>query len=139
MTGYYLDPANPGNYLPVNFQGGRIRAIPEPAPGIYLWRGGIVLSQSVKDFIEGLLNADGAAPDPPVIKNVVGHGSAEFREEVESGLRELLRSRELTLREYVDMTGVDFDSERELYDYLQKVCNYLFRGSDEIPLIPYPG
>jgi hypothetical protein len=97
-----------------------------------------VLNQSVKDFIEGLLNVDGAAPDPPVIKNVVDHGSAKFRDEVEAGLSELLRTRELTIREYVDMTGVDFDSEGELYDYLQKVYNYLFLGSNEAPMIPYP-
>jgi hypothetical protein len=50
MTGYYIDPANPGNYAPVNFQGGSISArykfnelgqpylytmYPEPAPGVH--------------------------------------------------------------------------------------------------------
>jgi hypothetical protein len=48
MTGYYIDPANPSDYLPVNFQGGSVIAqydydefgnphlhtmYPEPAPG----------------------------------------------------------------------------------------------------------
>jgi hypothetical protein len=49
MTGYYIDPARPGNYLPVNFQGGSVAATyrydiygrpqlytmyPVPTPGI---------------------------------------------------------------------------------------------------------
>jgi hypothetical protein len=27
MTGYYIDPSSPANYLPVNFEGGSVRAI----------------------------------------------------------------------------------------------------------------
>ena len=34
------------------------------------------------------------------------------------------------------MTHVDFDSEEELYSYLQKMYDYLFRGSEELPELP---
>jgi hypothetical protein len=34
------------------------------------------------------------------------------------------------------MTHVEFDSEEDLYSYLQKMCGYLFRGSEELPEIP---
>jgi hypothetical protein len=95
-----------------------------------------VISQSMKDFIEGALNVDGAASDPPVIKNVAEHSRATFRNDIESGLRELLTTYELTTRDWDEKTGAGFNSEAELYDYLRKMYDYLFRGSEELPVIP---
>jgi hypothetical protein len=97
-----------------------------------------VLSQKLTDFISVALSVDGGAADPASLKGAWRSGPNPARDEVEDGLRELLRTRELTVREYADMTQVDFDNEEELYDYLQKMYNYLFRGSEEAPMIPYP-
>jgi hypothetical protein len=94
-----------------------------------------MLSDKISGFISATLNIDGAAPDPPAIKDSL-RGSSTGRAEVEAGLREILRTRELTTLDWIKMTHVDFDSEEELYSYLQKMYDYLFRGSEELPEIP---
>lgn len=94
-----------------------------------------MLSDTMSKFIRIALNVDGAAADPPAIKDSMRPGSAS-EAETEAGLRELLRTRELTTLDWLRMTHVEFDSEDELYSYLQKMYDYLFRGSEELPEIP---
>jgi hypothetical protein len=89
----------------------------------------------MRTFISIALNINGAAPDPPAIKGSL-RGSSVHRAEVEAGLRQILATRELTTLDWIKMTHVDFDSEDELYSYLQKMYDYLFRGSEELPEIP---
>jgi hypothetical protein len=95
-----------------------------------------VLSRTLTDFIRIALSVDGGAADPDSIKGTWRSGPNPARDEVEAGLRELIRTRELTIRDYDEMTGVDFESEEALYEYLQKLYDYLFRGSEEVPEIP---
>lgn len=94
-----------------------------------------MLSQAVKDFIGVGLHIDGGAPYPDAIRTSM-RSDATRRNEVETGLRELLQTRELTTREYFEMTGIDFASEDALYSYLGRMYEYLFRGSEEPPEIP---
>jgi hypothetical protein len=94
-----------------------------------------MLTEKMENFISVTLSVDGAAPDPPAIKDSM-RGSSKGRAEVEAGLRELLRTRELTTLDWVKMTHVEFDAEEELYAYLQKMYDYLFRGAEELPEIP---
>jgi hypothetical protein len=94
-----------------------------------------MLSDTMSKFIRIALNVDGAAADPPAIKGSMRPGSAS-EAETEAGLRELLQTRELTTLDWIRMTHVDFASEDDLYSYLQKLYDYLFRGSEELPEIP---
>jgi hypothetical protein len=89
----------------------------------------------MRDFIGIALSVDGGAADPPAIRNSMRNGSKAYAE-VEAGLRELLRTREITTRDWIKMTYVAFDSEEELYGYLQKMYDYLFHGAEELPEIP---
>jgi hypothetical protein len=94
-----------------------------------------MLSETMSRFIRIALNIDGAAPDPPAIKDSMRPGS-KAEAETEAGLRKLLSGRELTTLDWLNMTGVEFDSEADLYRYLQKLYDYLFRGAEELPEIP---
>jgi hypothetical protein len=94
-----------------------------------------LLSEKMTNFISTVLNVDGAAPDPPAIRASL-RGISAARTEVEGGLRELLRMRELTTLDWIRMTHIEFDDEAELYIYLQKLYDYLFRDAKELPEIP---
>ena len=94
-----------------------------------------MISDSMSKFIRIALNINGAAPDPPAIRDSVRRGS-RAEAETEEGLRELLMTRELTTLDWLELTDVEFDSEDELYDYLQKLYDYLYRGSEVLPEIP---
>jgi hypothetical protein len=94
-----------------------------------------MLSEATSSFIRIALHIDGMAPYPASIKRG-WRGESKDKADVEAGLRELLRTRELTTLDWLNMTGVEFDSEDELYSYLQKLCDYLFHGSQELPEIP---
>ena len=94
-----------------------------------------MLSKAMEQFIGITLSIDGAAADPPAIKNSMRSGSKAYSD-VDAGLRELLRTRELTARDWVKMTHVAFGSEEELYGYLQKMYDYIFLGAEELPEIP---
>jgi hypothetical protein len=94
-----------------------------------------MISEALDKFISVGLHVDGAAPDPPVLRSSMRSGSTA-QAEVEAGLLELLSTRELTTLDWLNMTGVEFDSEDHLYDYVQKVYDYVFRGSEELPEIP---
>jgi hypothetical protein len=94
-----------------------------------------MISDTMSKFIRIALNINGAAPDPPAIRDSMRRGS-RAEAETKEGLRELVRTRELTTLDWLNMTDVEFQSEDELYDYLQKMYDYLFRGSKELPEIP---
>jgi len=95
-----------------------------------------MLSEAMTDFISIALGIDGGAPYPSSIRSSLNGGSEQHRIAVEAGLRELIKSRELTTLDWIKMTHVDFASEDELYSYLQKLYDYLFRGAEELPEIP---
>jgi hypothetical protein len=94
-----------------------------------------MLSETMRNFITIGLSIDGGAPYPATLKNSWRKGSSA-EAEIEEGLRELLGTRELTTLDWLNMTDVEFESEDELYSYLQKLYDYLFRGSEVLPEIP---
>jgi hypothetical protein len=93
-----------------------------------------LLSDTVLKYIRVALSADGGADDPPALKEITLESST--RHEVEAGLRELLRTRELTALDWENLNYVAFDSEDDLYRYLQKVYDYIFRDAEEAPELP---
>jgi hypothetical protein len=94
-----------------------------------------MLDERMRGFISATLNIEGAAPYPSAIKDSL-RGNSAIRAQIEAGLQDLLKTRELTTLDWIKMTYVDFASEDDLYSYLQKLYDYLFRGSEELPEIP---
>ncbi|MEV4440465.1 hypothetical protein AB0K09_15860 [Streptomyces sp. NPDC049577] len=48
----------------------------------------------------------------------------------------VLKSRELSIEDYEGLTGIEFDNEDSLYDYLGKMHDYLIGDREEQPLPP---
>jgi hypothetical protein len=94
----------------------------------------LLLSETMVKYIGVALSADGAGDNPPLLKRIT-LGSAT-RDEVEAGLQELLRTRDLTILDWENLNYVAFDSEDDLYRYLQKVYDYIFRDAEEAPELP---
>jgi hypothetical protein len=94
-----------------------------------------MINEATKSFIRVALNISSGDIYPPAVKNSMRKGS-KAEAETEEGLRELLRTRELSTLDYAKMTYVDFNSEEELYSYLQEVYDYVFRGAADFPALP---
>jgi hypothetical protein len=94
-----------------------------------------MINETTKSFIRVALNISSGDIYPPAVKNSMRKGS-RAEAETQEGLRELLRTRELSTVDYANMTHVEFDSEEELYSYLQNVYNYVFLGTTDFPNLP---
>lgn len=57
---------------------------------------------------------------------------ARFRA-LKSGFESLLKSRELIIQDYEDLSDIEFANEDQLYTYLQGIYDYLFRGTETQP------
>jgi hypothetical protein len=94
-----------------------------------------MLSEAMSRFISIALHVEGLAPYPEQIQGA-WRADSPGKSDVEAGLRELLQTRELTAADWVKMTDVEFDSDDDLYRYLQKLYDYLFSGAEDPPQIP---
>jgi hypothetical protein len=94
-----------------------------------------MLNEYTNRFISIALSIASGAPYPPAIKNSLRSGSTA-QAEVKAGMQQLLETRELSTLDWLKMTGVEFESEDHLYDYVQKMYDFVFCGSEEFPEIP---
>jgi hypothetical protein len=60
----------------------------------------------------------------------------EYVRAVRQGFDDLLLSHELTTRDYERLTGIEFDNEELLYEYLHDVYRYLFEDQRDQPAPP---
>ncbi len=56
---------------------------------------------------------------------------------VKDNLRTMIEDRQLTLREFSMINDLDFDTEDDLYAYLQKAYEYLFEDAPNPPTPPW--
>jgi hypothetical protein len=94
-----------------------------------------MVSDTMSRFIRIALSINGAAPKSADYKGLDAQ-RIEYRGRDQKGLHELLRTREITTLDWLRMIDVQFDSDDELYSYLQKLYDYLFNIADELPEIP---
>ncbi len=62
---------------------------------------------------------------PPQLKEATD-ARGEWAERFRSNIEYVLAKRELTALEYEDRTEVSFDTDAELFEYLEKLYQYLF-------------
>ncbi|MFF9160354.1 hypothetical protein ACF081_08830 [Streptomyces longwoodensis] len=60
----------------------------------------------------------------------------EYVAAVKDGLESALRTREISVEAYERLTDIEFGSEESLYDYLNRMHEYLFLGRDPQPTPP---
>ena len=59
-----------------------------------------------------------------------------YIERVRSEFAEILRTRSISMREYGELTYINFATVDDMYGYLQRVYDYLFEGAGEEPFPP---
>ncbi|MFJ9521438.1 hypothetical protein ACIRPK_24685 [Kitasatospora sp. NPDC101801] len=79
----------------------------------------------------GIELAHGSMQD---VRAVVGR--APWPADVCAQFDRLLAERPLSIVQYSRATNVDFATEDDLYAYLHRVYDHLFRGADEVPIPP---
>ncbi|MDH6135206.1 hypothetical protein P3T37_004616 [Kitasatospora sp. MAA4] len=60
----------------------------------------------------------------------------ETMEGLRLGFQRLLRERSLSRGEYCDLTFIEFETDAELYEYLQEVYVFLFLKGEQAPRPP---
>ncbi|MCX4748165.1 hypothetical protein OG455_22070 [Kitasatospora sp. NBC_01287] len=87
-------------------------------------------------FIEQYLNVEVAYYYMDGIKAGIVQSGSAYAEDVRSMLDGLLAERSLSRGEYCDLTFIEFETDDDLYTYLQQVYNFFFLGSEQAPLPP---
>ncbi|MFG3225393.1 hypothetical protein ACGF07_11535 [Kitasatospora sp. NPDC048194] len=62
--------------------------------------------------------------------------SASWCEDVQQRFERMLAERNMTRGEYCELTWIDFETDEEMYEYLEKLHAYLFLDQGELPLPP---
>ncbi|WP_062441140.1 hypothetical protein [Herbidospora daliensis] len=84
----------------------------------------MTLSKELDTFIGSMLHIE-LADNLADAKEVLDDGPAAHAVVVKDGLRQLIAEHTLTARDWFYLTGVGFDTDEELYVYLQRVLEFL--------------
>lgn len=94
------------------------------------------MDDKLRDFITVGLGSDGAKD-----LSSVRHSFPLYRPEVLASIKEnfkaLIEERQLTLREFSMINDLDFDTEDDLYAFLQRAYEYLFEDASNPPTPPW--
>ncbi|MER7843480.1 hypothetical protein ABTZ03_05955 [Kitasatospora sp. NPDC096077] len=85
-------------------------------------------------FFESYLNIETAQYVDRLKQTVTG--LPNWSERLRKLFDELLTERTATRGEFCDHTFIEFETDEEMYAYLEEVRAYLFLGATEIPLAP---
>ncbi|MGH4035196.1 hypothetical protein ACQB60_40480 [Actinomycetota bacterium Odt1-20B] len=94
------------------------------------------MNRELEKFIRVYLNEEQAADTRGYLRPTLHGFRKEYVEGVREGLATVLTKRELSTGDYARLTDVEFDDERALYAYLQKLFAYLFEDGDKQPAPP---
>jgi hypothetical protein len=87
-------------------------------------------------FIQVGLSSDGAA-DLASVRRSLSLYRAEVLASIKENFKTLIEGRQLTLREFSMINDLDFDTEDDLYTYLEKAYEYLFEDAANPPTPPW--
>ncbi|MER7843482.1 hypothetical protein ABTZ03_05965 [Kitasatospora sp. NPDC096077] len=85
-------------------------------------------------FIETYLHVEVAYGTLARLKSTVRASS--WCEDVERSLARTIAERSMTPGEYCDLTFIEFETDEEMYAYLEKLHAFLFLDQGELPLPP---
>jgi hypothetical protein len=94
------------------------------------------VNKTIEDFIGTYLHIEVAYEDLGPTRDLIKALSPAYAESLRQGFVGLLESRELSAGDYDGMTHVEFETDDELYGYLQAVFEFLFQGAQASPQPP---
>ncbi|MFC6063766.1 hypothetical protein [Streptomyces ochraceiscleroticus] len=94
------------------------------------------MNRQLEKFIKVYLGLDQAYDASGHLRPTLFAFKEEYVDAVKQGFEELLRDRDFTVEDYERLTEVEFDDEDSLYEYLQRMYQYLFEGQGEQPVPP---
>jgi hypothetical protein len=90
----------------------------------------------INGFIQQYLNVEVASSYLDGIKQTVQAAESAWGPSLREEFKNLLTERTMTRGQYCDLTFVEFETDGDMYEYLQKVYDFFFLGRIEAPLIP---
>ncbi|MFD7447978.1 hypothetical protein [Kitasatospora sp. NPDC059827] len=87
-------------------------------------------------FMRQYLNVEMAFSYMDRLKRTISMSNPVWGEELQKWFTQLFAERDLTRGEYCELTWVEFETDEEMYAYLEKVRAYLLLGSEEVPIPP---
>jgi hypothetical protein len=93
----------------------------------------VIVDKTLKGFIGAYLNVEVASEGLEGTRDVLKTFNADAVESLKKNFAELLATRELTALDYGYMTYAEFESDEDLYTYLQAVYEYLFNDAENEP------
>ncbi|MEU5048289.1 hypothetical protein [Streptomyces sp. NPDC021096] len=84
------------------------------------------MNPELRTFITGYLDLEQGYYVTGSLRRTLHGFNATFTEAVRSGLAEVMVSRELSVEDYDGLTGIEFESEAALYDYLGTMHDLAF-------------
>jgi hypothetical protein len=96
----------------------------------------VIVDKNLKGFIGAYLNVEVASEGLEGTRDVLKTFNADAVASLKESVAELLATRELTALDYGYVTYAEFESDEDLYAYLQAVYEYLFNGAENEPEPP---
>lgn len=95
------------------------------------------MNQELQTIVSGYLDIEQGYDVNRNLRGTLHSFRPEFVDAVREGLAELIKSRELSVADYDDLTqGIEFEDEDSLYEYLGEMYEYLFGEREQQPLPP---
>ncbi|MFJ4187503.1 hypothetical protein [Kitasatospora sp. NPDC089509] len=87
-------------------------------------------------FMRQYLNVEMAFSSMERLKTTISRSNPAWGEDLQRWFTQLFEERDLTRGEYCELTWVEFETDEEMYAYLEKLHTYLFLDQGELPLPP---
>lgn len=97
---------------------------------------GETVNRELEKFIRVYLDLEQAYDARGYLRPTLHGFKREYVDAVREGLQTVLRARELSIGDYERLTGIEFDDEGALYEYLESMYRYLFEEQAEQPVPP---
>lgn len=91
------------------------------------------MEKNLKSFIGAYLNVEVASEGLEGTRELLKTLNADAVESLKKEFADLLATRELTALDYGYITYAEFESDEDLYAYLQSVYEYLFNDAEIEP------
>lgn len=88
------------------------------------------MNDTVEGFIGCYLHIEVAYYEMESTRATVHSFGPAYANSLKEGFEELLATRELSVGDYDGLTHVEFESDEDLYEYLQGMYDYLFNNAE---------
>ncbi|MET9119603.1 hypothetical protein ABZX38_36160 [Streptomyces longwoodensis] len=94
------------------------------------------MNRELEKFIRVYLSLEQAYDTSGYLRPTLHAFKDEYVRAVKDGLESVLRNRDLSIEEYERLTDIEFEDTDSLFNYLNGIYEYLFRGAESQPVPP---